>query len=404
MRPLRDTSAPLAALVAALVAVAGCAGSGTTRTGPATGPASSTTAARGGLPSFYLLPAESRRGPGTLIKQERVAAPGIHGPVDRVMYVSENAAGGLVMVTGLVFVPQRPAPAGGYPVLSWGHGTNGMATQCAPSLDLMTAVPQTNELLDQGWEVAASDYLGEGTPGPLPYLVGVLAARNTIDVVRAVRHLAEAHPSRSYAVWGHSEGGQTAMLALHIAPTYAPDLHLLGVVAGAPPSQFNLIYQFLRTSPFRFYLLMAAEGFNRAYGDQAAPLDQVLTPPGISLLPELAKGCFDYVQKTIDQYSLDQLAKVDPFTVPAWKQLLMANDPESFTSANRAPLLIAQGGDDEQIPVASTAILANHLSVGQGVERWIYPGKDHAGVIDTYTLDMVHWSMTGSPAKPVRTR
>jgi pimeloyl-ACP methyl ester carboxylesterase len=308
------------------------------------------------------------------------------------MYVSENAAGGLVMVTGLVFVPQRPAPAGGYPVLSWGHGTNGMATQCAPSLDPMTAVPQTNELLDQGWEVAASDYLGEGTPGPLPYLVGVLAARNTIDIVRAVRHLAGAHPSRSYAVWGHSEGGQTAMFALHIAPTYAPDLHLLGVVAGAPPSQFNLIYQFLRTSPFRFYLLMAAEGFNRAYGDQAAPLDQVLTPLGISLLPELAKGCFDYVQKTIDQYSLDQLAKVDPFTVPAWKQLLMANDPESFTSANRAPLLIAQGGDDEQIPVASTAILANHLcSVGQGVERWIYPGKDHAGVIDTYTPDMVHW-------------
>ena len=82
-------------------------------------------------------------------------------------------------------------------------------------------------------------YQGEGTPGLLPYLVGVVAARNTIDIVRAAGHLAAAHTSKNYVVWGHSEGGQTAMFGLDIGNSYAPDLDLKGVVAGAPPSQFQ---------------------------------------------------------------------------------------------------------------------------------------------------------------------
>jgi fermentation-respiration switch protein FrsA (DUF1100 family) len=277
-------------------------------------------------------------------------------------------------------------------VVSWGHGTNGMADQCAPSLDPLTAVPMTNDLLDQGWEVTASDYQGEGTPGILPYIVGVSAARNTIDIVRAARNFPAAQASADYVVWGHSEGGQTAMFALHIGTSYAPELHLKGVVAGAPPSQFSLIYTFLKTSPYRYYLFMAAGGYESAYGPKAAPLSEVLTPLGRSLLPLLDKGCSDYVAKATNKYTLAQITKGDPFTIPAWQKLLKANDPGNFTTASSAPLLIIQGGSDEQIPVASTQLLAQHLcGVGQDLERWIYPGQSHAGVITPSFPDMVHW-------------
>jgi hypothetical protein len=55
-------------------------------------------------------------------------------------------------------------------------------------------------------------------------------------------------------------------------------------------------------------------------------------------------------------------------------------------------LLIIQGGNDEQIPVASTQILANHLcNLGQILQRWIYPGQSHAGVIGPSAGDMIHW-------------
>ena len=51
----------------------------------------------------------------------------------------------------------------------------------------------------------------------MPYIAGANAARNTIDIVRAARQLPDANTSTHYVVWGHSEGGQTAMFGLHIA-------------------------------------------------------------------------------------------------------------------------------------------------------------------------------------------
>jgi hypothetical protein len=347
-----------------------------------------------GLPAFYAVPQPlPSGGPGTLVKApQKVAAEGLHGTVYRVMYMSESVRNKPVVVTGLVIVPDKPAPAGGYPVVSWGHGTNGMADECAPSLDPTQAVPETNGLLDQGWEVTASDYQGEGTPGLLPYIVGVSAARNTIDIVRAARNFPAAHASADYMVWGHSEGGQTAMFTLHIGTSYAPELHMKGVVAGAPPSQFGVIYTFLKTSPYRYYLFMVAGAYQSAYGNSAAPVSKVLTPLGISLLPALDKGCSDYVAKIIDKYQVSQFSTGDPFTVPQWKTLLQANDPGDFSTASSVPLLIIQGGSDEQIPVVSTQLLATHLcQVGQDLERWIYPGQSHAGVIQPSFPDMVHW-------------
>jgi alpha-beta hydrolase superfamily lysophospholipase len=386
LRPPRAVLALLAVAVLGSVGLTACSSSSSSGSGRA-------VAAPAGLPAFYSVPADiPSGGPGTLIKSQQITTAGVHGTTYRVMYVSESASGALVPVTGLVVVPRTAPPLGGYPVVTWGHGTDGMADQCAESLDPTQAVPLLNGLLDRGWEVTASDYQGEGTPGLLPYLVGAVAARNIIDIVRAAGHLAAAHASRSYVIWGHSEGGQTAMFGLHIAASYAPELHLKGVVAGAPPSQFKYIYAALQQSPYRYYIFMAAAGFNAAYGNRRAPLSEVLTPLGMSLLPVVNEGCSDKIGATVDKYQLGQVAKGNPFLNSTWRPLLTANDPESFSSAAPTPLLIIQGGADEQIPVVSTQLLAQHLcSVGQDLERWIYPGQSHAGVIAPSFDDMTHW-------------
>ena len=347
------------------------------------------------LPSFYQVPPTIPKTPGTIIKYQRISVPGVSGTSYRIMYVSTNLKNQPVAVTGLAFVPRTPAPSGGYDIISWGHGTVGMAIQCAPSLDPSSSVIQVSELnllLARNWMVVASDYRGLGTPGPLDYLVGELAARGTIDIVRAVHRWKAVKASPNYIVWGHSEGGQTALFSLHIGASYAPDVHLAGVVAGAPPSQFANIYAFLTTSPYRFYLFMAGVGYEHAYGPQAAPLNAILTPLAISLKPVVNKGCFSYLQSTIDKYSLAQIVKVNPFTIPAWKTLLSENDPQSFTNPVTAPLLIYQGSADEQIPAASSALLAAHLcTIGQDVERWIYPGQNHDSVIPVATPDFLQW-------------
>jgi alpha-beta hydrolase superfamily lysophospholipase len=376
------------ALAAALaLAGTGCAA----HSGRAPAPAVTRPASGPAMPAFYSVPSPLPRGPhGTLIKAQRVAAAGLDGTAYLVMYLSRTVRGTSVPVTGLVIVPRTPPPADGYPVITWGHGSNGLADQCAPSLDPATDVPLANQLLAQGWEVTASDGQGTGTAGLAPYLVGSSAADNVIDIVLAARQLPAAHAGRRYLVWGHSEGGQTALFTMQAGPGYAPQLRLEGAVAGAPPSQLPAMYQFLAGTGYYHLLFMLVAGYNAAYGGQAAPLSDVLTPFGISEVPVLDQVCD--VGTAVDRYPVAKLFKADPATIPAWRELITANDPGAIAAPSRIPLLIIQGGSDTEVPVASTQVLAAHLCrTGQELQRWIYPGQTHAGVFAPSATDMIRW-------------
>jgi hypothetical protein len=118
----------------------------------------------------------------------------------------------------------------------------------------------------------------------------------------------------------------------------------------------------------------------------------VFTPAGIKLLPLLDQGCADTLSQKVGGLDVSKLSKGDPFKVPAWKKILQENDPQYFTTASATPLLIIQGGNDEQIPVVSTQVLAQHLcGIHQVLQRWIYPGQSHSGVIAPSSGDMIHW-------------
>ena len=65
-----------------------------------------------GLSAFYAAPTPVPDvAPGTLFKSEKVAAPTLHGTLYRVMYASRSLQNDAVVVTGIVIVPKRPAPA-----------------------------------------------------------------------------------------------------------------------------------------------------------------------------------------------------------------------------------------------------------------------------------------------------
>jgi len=346
------------------------------------------------LPSFYTTAYNYPTTPGTLLKYQQLPQKIDGATVYRVMYVSRTELGAPTYVTGLVYVPNGPVPKGGYNVITWAHGTNGMAPICAPSLNPATAVPSLQQLLNDDYVVVASDYQGEGTPGLLPYLAGKVAAQNTIDIVRAAHHIPGLLLTKNYLVWGHSEGGQTALFVWHIAKQYAPELNLVGVVAGAPPSQLQYIYSFLSgsNSAFKFYVLMVALGWNTAYGNKLAPLNQVFNPLAYQVTKNYAHQCAIKDALAAINYKLSQLTKTDPNKLPAWHKLIVANDPGSFTQPTQIPLLIIQGSQDEQIPVITSQLLAQHLcSIGAQLQRWIYPGQNHGSVVPVSANDMLHW-------------
>jgi len=391
-----------------VVALCGCSSSKAARNQPtvptttATSTPAVTSPPPAGLPAFYGVPDPLPAGqPGDVVRNELVAVAGLHGTMRRVMYHSRSLRGDDIVVTGLIAVPQLRPPPGGFPVITFAHGTTGIADLCAPSLYPDANTSTLNALLDRGYVVTATDFEGLGTPGRHPYIVGESEARGVLDIVRAARKLADAHASDRYLVWGHSQGGHAAMFALHIADQWSPELHLVGVVAGAPPSQLQFIQAALQKSPFAYYLLMAAAGINAAYGDQRAPLDAVLTPAGVADVALVDQGCTGQLAATFAGKDVTGLIKADPAKVPSWAALLAANDPGQFAAPSPEPLLIIQGGSDEQIPVVSTQLLFAELcKIGQTEQRWIYPGQSHAGVIAVSIQDMLHWIADRFASKP----
>jgi hypothetical protein len=298
--------------------------------------------------------------------------------------------------TGLIFVPNVPAPPGGYPVVSWAHPTRGIADHCAPSRNpSATDIPALNTLLGQGWLVVATDYQGLGSKKTHPYLVGESEARSAIDIVRAARNLPAAHASAHYVVWGWSQGGQAAMFASHIAAGYAPELDLQGTAAVAGPSQF--VVPLVASGEGLNFVMMAMVGLESAYGRRVALAKSLFSKIGRRKAASLKAGNCGPGPVSSQDFIPGGTA------FPPWPALVAAQDPGTFSTASTAPMLLEFGGADTTVRIATGDALTTHLcTLGQVLDRWTYPLLDHGiGVRAGAVNDVIQWisgRFAGAPA------
>jgi hypothetical protein len=154
----------------------------------------------------------------------------------RVVYRSTSGDDGSpTVVSGTVFTPLGQPPAGGWPVMSFGHGTTGWQENCGPSLSasLLGLDTVVNGFIERGYAVAMADYQGLGSPGIHPYSDAKTAGLNMIDAVRALRHTFDGVSDR-WAALGGSQGGGAAWAADEQAAIYAPELPLVGAAGLSP--------------------------------------------------------------------------------------------------------------------------------------------------------------------------
>jgi fermentation-respiration switch protein FrsA (DUF1100 family) len=390
----------LALLVVAVLA-AGCSDDAKVpaRTGEAAGTTEATSLAyTGDADGFYVPPDPLPAGEhGDLLRYQRLDDE-VEGAIAyRILYLSTSVKGKPIAVSGLAAVPTGAGED--RPVLSWAHGTTGIADECAPSklpLEGMEA-RLLEPFLEEGWIVTATDYEGLGTPGRHPYIAGISEGRGTLDAVRAAKQLPDANAGDDTIVWGHSQGGHAALFANQLASTWTPELKLDGTVAGAPPSELLLIAGALKGGAFQGYLAMVAAGLNAAYPE--AKLDQVITPKGLALLHVVDEGCTDKIFEVYNNLPYDEFAAGDPAVVEPWKSILEENDPGHVKTDS--PILIIHGEADEQIPPIASELLTKRLcGLGQVIERRTYPGMHHAEVIVPSFPDMLSWMKDRVAHKP----
>ena len=328
-----------------------------------------------------------------------------------ILYHTTTPAGADRAVSGTVAVPKGTPPRGGWPVVSWTHGTTGDGPACAPSLDTAGGAVHDylgpietvlDKLVGAGYAVVQTDYEGQGTPGVHPYLLGVPSARDAIDMVRAARQIDPALSTR-WVVMGHSEGGHAALFAAAIAAEWAPELQLRGAVAEAPAAFVSVFIQAMTkaTTPGPSFAYAALFMQAAAAADPSVRLEQILSPAAVALLPQTLDRCSEALYGS---NSWGGVVPASAFRSGADLQPLLrvAAAGDAGPLKLKVPVLILQGTDDTTVPKRSSDALDQALCAnGATVAYHVYAGLGHRAVVPAAASDATAWiaaRFAGTPA------
>ena len=337
--------------------------------------------------AFYQPPRKVPKAHGKMIWAQRapelIDAAADKAKSYRVLYTSRSPQGDPIAVSGSVAVPKGKAPKRGWPVITWDHGTGGLADVCAGSKSSAGTKyePFVDHWIQQGYAVLRTDYQGLGTPGPHPYLIGKSAARSTLDVTAAARELVP-NLSKRYVIAGASQGGHAALWTANYADSWQPDLRLQGTMAFAPAShiadQVSLLPALTSPNPLSALAAIIFAGASTA--NPAIVPEKVLNPEPLALYPQIEQKCLSQLSLSDSFGGLAPSDLIqDGADLGPLMSVLKKNNPAVTSSA---PIIVLQGDADTTVFPQYTQQLIEELEAnGDDVTYAVIPGADHPGVM-----------------------
>jgi fermentation-respiration switch protein FrsA (DUF1100 family) len=325
--------------------------------------------------------------PGTLMSKRSLANfdPNLSSVVSSATYIryqSTSPAGQPIEVSGAVFLPNGNAPAGGWPVIAFAHGTSGVAGACAPtnSPSLFGSGPTVTRLLAGHRAVVMTNYQGLDGPGNAPYLDTPSSGYDVLDSVRAA-HATGLPLSSDTVLVGSSQGGRAAESAAETAKSYAPELNIRGVVLMSPALEIKFadaVRAGALNEPAQYlivpYLVAAVRYHDPGYGYDRVLHGDLLT--AASQLESTCTGAITPADVAIGTSATpDEARFVDDAAVqPVLDFESRTNLPKAATTL---PTYIVRGDADHLVSTEwSTEAIAKMCALGTPVHDLVVPG-DH---------------------------
>ena len=347
----------------------------------------------------------------------------------RMAYKMLGVNGKEVQATSLVFTPKTAAPANGWPIVVWAHGTTGVADKCAPSQQgLKESQMLLTKLLLAGYVVVAPDYEGLGAEGNHPFLNLKSEAFSITDAVVATHDYLRLQGKKVAPQWmtiGHSQGGHAALGAAQYASR--AQLDYKGTIAIAPASNLAAILQggenAVKDQPvgvqiqalppldaFTSLIVAGMQGHqvSVSYADvfkadtaKIAPIAE--TECLDSVREALLKGMTDYIALPEHSGSLSGYGrKQDNFmSIPVINNFLIKDSQPGTVKLNQ-PVIIYQGGQDATVPKAATDLLRASAEAKGTIIQYKPDAKwTHSSVylenLDQFVIDVQKMMPTTTP-------
>jgi hypothetical protein len=330
--------------------------------------------------------------PGQILSSRPVTiqAVGIPAPYQawQIQYVSTNTAGALQADVATVVKPMTP----GLPprLLSYQPAIDSDSANCQPSY-VLTQPPTV-----QGYESLAGleSFAAVATGISLGYTVvipnfegpnnewtaGIEAGYGTLDGIRAAENFAPlglTGAKTPVGLMGYSGGSQASEFAAEEAPSYAPELNIVGAAIGGLPVNIAHIAAKADGGPFAGIYFAAAVGIARAYPQ--INIDSFLTPAGEQMKQAISGMCIAQFAATYAFQRIESYTKggLNPLSLPVVQQVAAA-DEMGAVAVPRIPMQIYMATFDELVVTPDvTALVNRYCAAGATIQYLQYPFAEH---------------------------
>lgn len=334
--------------------------------------------------------------PGTVLNTRDVAVqPGTASR--QLLFRSTDSKNNPIAAATTVIVPDAPwTGSGPRPVVAYNEATDSLGNACAPSYTLPRGtnkeIDRIQELLGRGYAVVATDYQGPRQA----YSAGLVSGHTVLDGLRA-SHNAGVAADAPVAITGYSGGAIASGWAAQLAPSYAPELDIVSVAFGGPPTDYKILQRSLNGGIGSGLFTAATIGLSREYPEMRS----LANDDGKRLALVQKDQCVDVLSYSglllFDQQNLSNVP--DVFDHPITQAVIEENRMGQIKP--EAPVYIYQGLQDFLIPKeGAEAVQDQWCARGASVHLEEIPG-DHT-LAETNgrpgAFDWISQRLAGAPA------